>query len=267
MLSTHLIDEMEQLLDHVVILDGGRLVRSGTTEEVTAGAHSLSGPAEAVGSPRGLPGPTRDAPRGRAGLPGVRRRGARRAWRRRREPPASSCRRSASRTWSPRSARPSPRGRRWRHERRRRRPQAGLPDGGRRAPVRQPEPDDRRPRLHPRRRRAAVDRVVAVVLPRGRRRRRAPTSTRACCGASSATRSPRRAERLLELPVRAGARRHPPHVRARQPADLPAPGAARRARLGGAARHRGRDRRAGSSAPGSSARPCWAPGTRWSSAA
>ena len=48
-LSTHLIDEMEQLLDHVVILDGGRLVRSGTTEEVTAGAHSLSGPAEAVG--------------------------------------------------------------------------------------------------------------------------------------------------------------------------------------------------------------------------
>ncbi|WP_375388761.1 ABC transporter ATP-binding protein [uncultured Amnibacterium sp.] len=48
-LSTHLIDEMEQLLDHVVILDSGRLVRSGSTEEVTAGAHSLSGPAEAVG--------------------------------------------------------------------------------------------------------------------------------------------------------------------------------------------------------------------------
>ena len=47
-LSTHLIDEMEQLLDHVVILDGGRLVRSGATEEVTAGAWSLSGPAEAV---------------------------------------------------------------------------------------------------------------------------------------------------------------------------------------------------------------------------
>ena len=47
-LSTHLIDEMEQLLDHVVILDQGRLVRSGTTDEVTAGAHSLSGPAEAV---------------------------------------------------------------------------------------------------------------------------------------------------------------------------------------------------------------------------
>ncbi|RIX28687.1 ABC transporter ATP-binding protein [Amnibacterium setariae] len=47
-LSTHLIDEMEQLLDHVVVLDGGRLVRTGTTEEVTAGAHSLSGAAAAV---------------------------------------------------------------------------------------------------------------------------------------------------------------------------------------------------------------------------
>jgi ABC-2 type transport system ATP-binding protein len=47
-LSTHLIDEMEQLLDHVVVLDGGRLVRAGTTEQVTAGAHSLSGPTEAV---------------------------------------------------------------------------------------------------------------------------------------------------------------------------------------------------------------------------
>ncbi|MFD1720001.1 ABC transporter ATP-binding protein [Amnibacterium endophyticum] len=47
-LSTHLIDEMEQLLDHVVVLDGGRLVRAGTTEEVTAGAHSLSGAAAAV---------------------------------------------------------------------------------------------------------------------------------------------------------------------------------------------------------------------------
>jgi ABC-2 type transport system ATP-binding protein len=47
-LSTHLIDEMEQLLDHVVVLDSGRLVRAGTTEQVTAGAHSLSGPAEAV---------------------------------------------------------------------------------------------------------------------------------------------------------------------------------------------------------------------------
>jgi ABC-2 type transport system ATP-binding protein len=47
-LSTHLIDEMEQLLDHVVVLDGGRLVRAGTTEAVTAGAYSLSGAAEAV---------------------------------------------------------------------------------------------------------------------------------------------------------------------------------------------------------------------------
>ena len=49
LLSTHLIDEMEQMLDHVVILDGGRLVRAGTTDEVTAGAFQLSGPAEAVG--------------------------------------------------------------------------------------------------------------------------------------------------------------------------------------------------------------------------
>jgi ABC-2 type transport system ATP-binding protein len=47
-LSTHLIDEMEQLLDHVVILDGGRLVRQGSTEEVTADAYALSGPADAV---------------------------------------------------------------------------------------------------------------------------------------------------------------------------------------------------------------------------
>ena len=47
-LSTHLIDEMAQLLDHVLVLDAGRLVRSGTTEEVTAGAHSLSGASEAV---------------------------------------------------------------------------------------------------------------------------------------------------------------------------------------------------------------------------
>jgi ABC-2 type transport system ATP-binding protein len=47
-LSTHLIDEMEQLLDHVIVLDSGRLVRTGTTEEVVAGAHSLSGAAEAV---------------------------------------------------------------------------------------------------------------------------------------------------------------------------------------------------------------------------
>lgn len=47
-LSTHLIDEMEQLLDHVLVLDAGRLVRSGTTDEVTAGAHALNGPADAV---------------------------------------------------------------------------------------------------------------------------------------------------------------------------------------------------------------------------
>jgi ABC-2 type transport system ATP-binding protein len=48
LLSTHLIDEMERMLDHVVVLDAGRLVRAGTTEEVTAGAHSLSGPAAEV---------------------------------------------------------------------------------------------------------------------------------------------------------------------------------------------------------------------------
>lgn len=48
LLSTHLIEEMAQLLDHVVILDRGRLVRAGTTEEVTADAYELSGPAQAV---------------------------------------------------------------------------------------------------------------------------------------------------------------------------------------------------------------------------
>jgi ABC-2 type transport system ATP-binding protein len=47
-LSTHLIDEMEQLLDHVLILDDGRLVRCGATDEVTADAYALSGPADAV---------------------------------------------------------------------------------------------------------------------------------------------------------------------------------------------------------------------------
>jgi ABC-2 type transport system ATP-binding protein len=48
MLSTHLIDEMERLLDHVLVLDGGRLVRQGTTDDVTADAYSLSGAADAV---------------------------------------------------------------------------------------------------------------------------------------------------------------------------------------------------------------------------
>ncbi|GAA2749213.1 ABC transporter ATP-binding protein [Amnibacterium kyonggiense] len=47
-LSTHLIDEMEQLLDHVLVLNGGRLVRAGATDEVTAAAWSLSGPADAA---------------------------------------------------------------------------------------------------------------------------------------------------------------------------------------------------------------------------
>ena len=41
--STHLIDEMEPLLEHVVIVDGGRLVREAAADELRGSAITLSG--------------------------------------------------------------------------------------------------------------------------------------------------------------------------------------------------------------------------------
>lgn len=46
--STHLVDEMEALLDRVVVLEGGRVVRDGTVDEARAAAYTVSGPAAAV---------------------------------------------------------------------------------------------------------------------------------------------------------------------------------------------------------------------------
>ncbi|HEY8589754.1 MAG TPA: ABC transporter ATP-binding protein [Naasia sp.] len=45
LLSTHLIDEMEPLLDSVVIVDRGRLVRAESVEELSGAAFTVSGPA------------------------------------------------------------------------------------------------------------------------------------------------------------------------------------------------------------------------------
>lgn len=42
-MSTHLIDEMEPLLEHVVIVDGGRLVREAAADELRGSAITLSG--------------------------------------------------------------------------------------------------------------------------------------------------------------------------------------------------------------------------------
>jgi ABC-2 type transport system ATP-binding protein len=46
--STHLIDEMEPLLEHVVIVDGGRLVREAAADELRGSAITLSGLTAAV---------------------------------------------------------------------------------------------------------------------------------------------------------------------------------------------------------------------------
>ncbi len=43
LVSTHLIDEMEPLLEHVVIVDEGRLVRTATADELRGSAVTLSG--------------------------------------------------------------------------------------------------------------------------------------------------------------------------------------------------------------------------------
>ncbi|MBN9211213.1 MAG: ABC transporter ATP-binding protein [Microbacterium sp. 71-36] len=48
LVSTHLIDEMEPLLEHVVIVDEGRLVRTATADDLRGSAVTLSGTTAAV---------------------------------------------------------------------------------------------------------------------------------------------------------------------------------------------------------------------------
>ena len=48
LMSTHLIDEMEGLLERVVVLDRGRVVRDETVEDAQQAAYLASGPASAV---------------------------------------------------------------------------------------------------------------------------------------------------------------------------------------------------------------------------
>ncbi len=47
-LSTHLIDEVEDLIDYTIILREGKVLRSAPTEELVSTACALSGPAELV---------------------------------------------------------------------------------------------------------------------------------------------------------------------------------------------------------------------------
>ena len=47
-ISTHLIDEMDRLLERVVILDRGRVVRDADVEELRGAAHQVTGRAAAV---------------------------------------------------------------------------------------------------------------------------------------------------------------------------------------------------------------------------
>lgn len=49
-LSTHLIDEMDRLLERVVILDRGRVVRDADVDELRGTAHQVAGRASAVDS-------------------------------------------------------------------------------------------------------------------------------------------------------------------------------------------------------------------------
>lgn len=49
-LSTHLIDEMDRLLERVVILDRGRIVRDADVDELRGAAHQVAGRASAVDS-------------------------------------------------------------------------------------------------------------------------------------------------------------------------------------------------------------------------
>lgn len=47
-LSTHLIDEVAQIVEHTVIIRAGRILQDAPTEQLTAGACTISGPAAAV---------------------------------------------------------------------------------------------------------------------------------------------------------------------------------------------------------------------------
>lgn len=48
LLSTHLISEVENLIDHTIILREGRILRNAPTEELLTSAYTLSGPAGLV---------------------------------------------------------------------------------------------------------------------------------------------------------------------------------------------------------------------------
>ena len=48
MLSTHLIDEVADLLEHVVLLDHGRVVLDAPADDVRGTGMTVSGPATAV---------------------------------------------------------------------------------------------------------------------------------------------------------------------------------------------------------------------------
>ena len=47
-LSTHLIDEMDKILEHVIILDRGRVVKDALADDLRGQAHSVSGRASAI---------------------------------------------------------------------------------------------------------------------------------------------------------------------------------------------------------------------------
>ena len=47
-ISTHLIDEVENLIEHTIILREGRILRDAPTEDLTDNAYSISGPAGLV---------------------------------------------------------------------------------------------------------------------------------------------------------------------------------------------------------------------------
>ena len=41
LVTSHLLGELEQVCDHVVVIDGGRLLRSSATADVTAATQRL----------------------------------------------------------------------------------------------------------------------------------------------------------------------------------------------------------------------------------
>lgn len=47
-LSTHLIDEVSKLLEHVLVIDGGKLILDEETDELRGRAYSVAGPADKV---------------------------------------------------------------------------------------------------------------------------------------------------------------------------------------------------------------------------